>query len=613
MGEKQHFLSRAGFFVTAAALLLIGLFMYFALQYESLIASVTKQNLARSGNGLYTILLQQKLSSNNVEELAETISHLYPGYTCTLINEKGTVVADSNLDIGLFHNLSTYPEIEPALDGIPKAVRRYSYAYETTMYFYSHPLPQNIKGAEVFRIGASSALTENFADNVYRNIVLAGFIVFIFFVAIGILLIYLTTGPYNEIFKVIRKYKEGDFNHHLYGNYPILVAQLANELNDMSESLNRRMTTLTSERNEYETILTNMTEPVIMLDKNLLIEIINPAAYSLFKKESDNVVGKSLIEVFRNTELNEFAQNILKEKNNRVKTITVTEKQQENYKNNFSTSRVQREYHLQIHGTIISPKADNNNINIQKEKVLLVLNDITAIKNLEKIRKDFVSNVSHELKTPLTSIKGYVETLIDGALHSKQTAETFLQRVNSQVNRLQAIVDDLLSLSRLEQDNRKNFDFKTQHIGPIVVNAINACSRRAEEKGIEISQACSEQITCKVNTLLIEQAIINLIDNAIKYSDNNSKVEVTCAIEKKWVDIIVTDSGNGIPRKDLERIFERFYRVDKARSRAQGGTGLGLAIVKHIAITHNGEIYVESILDEGSSFHLRLPYVQENA
>ena len=239
---------------------------------------------------------------------------------------------------------------------------------------------------------------------------------------------------------------------------------------------------------------------------------------------------------------------------------------------------------------------------------VIVLHDITRIRQLEEVRRDFVANVSHELKTPITSIKGFVETLLEGVVKDPVQIRRFLNIIAKHSERLDAIIDDLLALSRLEEDDEKRkLSFEEHHLKPVLASAIELSKVKAEQKNITVELVCSEETTAKINSALIEQAVINLVDNAVKYSQENSTVTVNAQKKLNEIVITVTDHGCGIEKKHLSRIFERFYVVDKARSRKLGGTGLGLAIVKHISGVHGGYVTVESQVGHGSTFTIHLP------
>ena len=243
--------------------------------------------------------------------------------------------------------------------------------------------------------------------------------------------------------------------------------------------------------------------------------------------------------------------------------------------------------------------------------VLVVMNDVTKLRRLENVRQDFVANVSHELRTPITAIRGYVETLLDGALDIRKDAVKFLNIVLHHSERLSAIIDDLLSLSRIEVETEERDIVREQgQLLPVLEAAIDSCRLDADKKNIRINVDCSESLRLPMNTTLLEQAVINLLVNSIKYSENDTEIDVSAAEVEggkgRLVEIAVEDMGCGIARDHLPRLFERFYRSDQARSRELGGTGLGLAIVKHITQAHDGTVKVESVVGEGSTFTLIL-------
>ena len=239
---------------------------------------------------------------------------------------------------------------------------------------------------------------------------------------------------------------------------------------------------------------------------------------------------------------------------------------------------------------------------------MIVLNDVTRLQRLEGVRRDFVANVSHELRTPITSIKGFIETLRDGAIRRPADAEKFLEIVAKQADRMNSIIEDLLLLSRVEQDTREaKVVLESTPIKGVILEAVQVCEPKAHAKDIRITVNCPDGLTARINPALLEQAIINLIDNAIKYSEPGCPVDVEAEEHASEVVIRVRDKGCGIEPEHLPRIFERFYRVDKARSRKLGGTGLGLSIVNHIIQAHEGTVDVQSTPGAGSTFSIHLP------
>ena len=240
--------------------------------------------------------------------------------------------------------------------------------------------------------------------------------------------------------------------------------------------------------------------------------------------------------------------------------------------------------------------------------MLIVLHDVTRLRNLENIRKDFVANASHEIKTPITAIKGFVETLREGAAENPQEAERFLGIIQKHVERLEALVEDLLSLSRIEKEaEREEIPLTTQPLREVLVAALQVCQKKAADKDIPVELTCREDLKARINPTLLEQAAVNLLDNAITYNEAGRPVRVTAGEGENEILIHVQDEGCGIAKVHLDRLFERFYRVDRARSRKLGGTGLGLSIVKHIMEAHGGRVSVGSEPGRGSTFTLHLP------
>jgi two-component system phosphate regulon sensor histidine kinase PhoR len=257
---------------------------------------------------------------------------------------------------------------------------------------------------------------------------------------------------------------------------------------------------------------------------------------------------------------------------------------------------------LQAHGSVLRDAAG------ESIGALVVLHDVTRLRRLEQVRRDFAANVSHELKTPVTAIKGFVETLLDGAMDNADDARRFLGIVAAQADRLGAIIEDLLELAHIEQQSeREQVPLCSGKLREILDAALDACRFQASEKHVELKLDCPEDVQARIDANLLERAVFNLLDNAVKYSPAGATVEVGVVRGPEELRIEVRDRGCGIPREHLPRIFERFYRVDKARSRQLGGTGLGLAIVKHIAQAHQGRATVDSTPGKGSTFSIHLP------
>ncbi len=382
------------------------------------------------------------------------------------------------------------------------------------------------------------------------------------------------------------RYARGELELPFRLKGPPEIAVLAHALQTMAEQLQLRIRAIRHQRNELETILASMAEGVIVLDANRRIRSMNHAAATLLRVESVGSTGKSVIQHIRNAELDDLATAAMASGESVEREITV-----------YRDSPI----HLRVHVTPLSREGGTH-----RRGILIVASDITRIKQLQQMRKDFVANVSHELKTPITSIKGFVETLLDGGVDDPDQSQRFLQIILNHANRLNLIIEDLLSLSRLEQ-GRLQLRFEECDVENLAAAALDVCAPAAKAKQIRVRTSHSGNPIVRVNPNLIEQALVNLLDNAVKYSDECSDVELELASDDQHFTVTVRDNGQGIPARDLPRVFERFFRTDRARSRELGGTGLGLAIVKHIARAHGGDVSVQSTLGEGSAFTVCIP------
>jgi len=341
---------------------------------------------------------------------------------------------------------------------------------------------------------------------------------------------------------------------------------------------------------ELKAVFANMVEAVILVDETWKIRNLNQAAARLLNLELRKVEGKHFSEVIKNQDMHRFIKLVMQSEEPIEKEIVLLNNDNE-------------QLYLQTHGVLIQEK------NLKKSRVLIVFNDVTKLRRLESIRSDFVANVSHELKTPITTIKGFVETLRDGPVDEPDERKHFLDIILKNANRLNSIVEDLLTLSRVEEEDRNaQIILQSEPVAKPLVAAIEACSLKAFEKGIRIVFDCPEDIKARINSPLLEQAVTNLIVNSIKYSEENTTVILRGRTSQTHVIITVKDHGIGIAEEHLPRLFERFYRSDKARSRKLGGTGLGLAIVKHIVSAHNGKVKVKSKVGEGTTFTIKIPH-----
>jgi two-component system phosphate regulon sensor histidine kinase PhoR len=371
------------------------------------------------------------------------------------------------------------------------------------------------------------------------------------------------------------------------------VGTLATAMNSMAQKLQQRFSTIVQQRNELQTILASMADAVLVIDNNKQIKTINTAAALLFGLPAEKAANKSTQEILRDLNIERLVNLTLAGKK------VVTEE--------ITLNKSGEKFFLQYSGVQLYNDSGHS------FGAVITFHDLTQIRRLENIRQEFVANVSHELMTPLTSIKGYTETILDSTQNDKEQTEKFLQIILRQSDRLQAIVNDLLNLSRIEQEiEHDKIQPEPTNVKDVLDQAIQVCSHKAVEKGLTIELDCPTELAAPLDAQLMEQAIVNLLVNAIKYSHPANRIEIKAGLqlaangEEKAV-ITVRDYGIGIGREHLPRLFERFYRSDKDRSRKLGGTGLGLAIVKHIVQAHHGHVDVASEIGQGSTFTITTP------
>ncbi|HMP74550.1 MAG TPA: ATP-binding protein [Kiritimatiellia bacterium] len=385
-----------------------------------------------------------------------------------------------------------------------------------------------------------------------------------------------------------RRFADGDLSFRLPVTHSQELGQLSDTLNQMAAQLDERIATISHQKNQLDAVLSSMAEGVIALDHHQRVFQINQAASHLLGIPPHRALQSGITEIVRNIDLHRMVDQTLQTGTPATGEIIVY--------------RID-EIWLQVHCTPLRDPATRDT-----RGVLIVFTDITRLRRLERVRRDFVANVSHELKTPVTSIKGFAETLLDNPDAGPDETRRFYQIINKQTDRIIAVIEDLLSLSRIEQEGEQGeLTFEINPLRPILESAIQQCSHHATAKEIPISLHGALDLDLPCNAPLLEQAVINLIDNSIKYSEPRQPIDLHVSSTPTQTRIMVQDRGVGIDPKHLPRIFERFYRVDKARSRRVGGTGLGLSIVKHIATAHGGRVEVTSQVGHGSSFTLILP------
>lgn len=507
----------------------------------------------------------------------------------TVVLNSGIVIADSDEDPAKMENHADRPEIARAATGQFGVATRYSHTLSKTMMYAAVPITEQDRVIGVIRTSLPIAEVEHAFGSIYAPVITGVLLIAILATAISYFISRRVTRPLVRMKEAAEHFAHGNFSYRLPSGATIEVDELARTMNQMAAQLDEQIRKLTEQRSEREAVLSSMVEGVIAIGNNERIISLNQAAAQMLAVDESDIRGRYVQEALRIADLQRFI----------IRTLEAVTAQEEQFVLHERPERV-----VHAHGAPLQA------VDGRTMGAVIVLHDTTRLHQLEIVRRDFVANVSHELRTPITSIKGFVETLRDGALQSPDDASRFLEIIARQTDRLNSIINDLLTLSQLEQAGRDEIGVAPTNIRVLLEESIDICRPRAKARNIELAIQCDESIELQVNPSLMEQAVVNLVDNAIKYSSAGGVVKVLAQRVAAGVTISVTDQGCGIERVHLPRLFERFYRVDQARSRELGGTGLGLAIVKHIVSAHHGTVGVESTPGKGSAFTITLPLLK---
>ncbi|MDP3284024.1 MAG: ATP-binding protein [Desulfobacterales bacterium] len=506
----------------------------------------------------------------------------------TVIHLSGKVLGDTEKDPYDMENHSDRPEFVKALTGETGLFTRYSDTLREPMMYLAILLTENGKPVGVLRTSVSISVIDKQLESIQKRTSLGVLVVALLAALASLFFSRRVSRPLEQIRDGAGRFAKGDLAYRL----PVFASSetelLAKTMNDMAANLDDRMQTIIRQRNELEAVLSSMLEGVIAINLEEIIISVNRVAARMFHQETSELLNRSVQEAIRNPDFQRFIRLALLDENTREADLF---------------------FYLKGEALLNTRSAPLRNAAGERIGILIILNDVTRLRHLENMRRDFAANVSHEIKTPLTAIKGFTETLRAGALNHPEEAARFVGIIENHTNRLIAIIEDLMKLSVIEQNTGdKKIALPECHILPILLSAIQTCRQKADEKEIRILCSCDRDLTARVNAALMEQAFVNLLDNAIKYSEPGSSVEIEAVKNDSEIVIAFRDYGIGIGKEHLSRLFERFYRVDASRSRKLGGTGLGLAIVKHIVIANAGKVTVESTPGKGSRFVIHISH-----
>ncbi|NEW07750.1 cell wall metabolism sensor histidine kinase WalK [Paenibacillus sp. SYP-B3998] len=512
----------------------------------------------------------------------------------TFVRADGKVMGDSDQNPEQMDNHLNRPEIAAAVTNGVGYTTRYSDTLREKMLYAAVPVKSGDKVTGYLRIALSLEQVDQSIRSLWYFLV-AGLA--ILFVIAGIVSYRIASGitrPIEKMTRVAQQITNMNYESRVASYSNDEVGQLGQAINRMSESLQQQMARIQENERRLQGVMENMMSGIMMIDREERIMLLNPSAEYILGFTAQELLGKKYNEAKQQYEFAKLIQEC----------IETREPIRDEMIFYYPAERI-----LDIN---LNPIAHEDE---EWSGVLIVINDITAVRRLERMRSEFVANVSHELKTPIAAVKGFAETLLAGALNDKETAVSFLQIIFDESERLNRLIGDILELSKIES-KRIPMQFSPIYLPEFLEKSLSVLRKEAEKKHIELSLHVDDDIYIEADEDRLRQIFINLLSNGISYTQEGGKVKVRVEPLEMNTDgdyerlrIIVSDTGIGIPKKDLPRIFERFYRVDKARSRISGGTGLGLSIVKHLVELHKGTIRVDSEVGIGTKFTIELPVI----
>jgi two-component system, OmpR family, phosphate regulon sensor histidine kinase PhoR len=578
--------------MTAIGMAVMGLYVTRAL--ETPLMEYLTTSLVRDAQLIHDAILPYVIQGTPVsatQELAQKYGPMFgPEARVTIIGADGVVLGDSGFDfseVRRMANQQDLPEVRAALTGgIGNDLRRGQNRQRDILHI-AIPLaePTQVRGA--LRISLPLTAVSKAATSVHQTVALGALLAFAVVLAVGLFLSRRVTRPVTEMQSIARWMAEGDFAQRVPIAGTDEIAELGRTLNLMAERLSEKIQDLEGERTKVAAILDSMVEGVIAIDQRGRILLMNHAARWIFDLGREQVEGRPLLAIIRHKAVLDLVVG-------GPEAATDAARRRE-IELGPPVDRI-----LDAHASAMALAPSGRG-------TLLVLHDVTELRRLERVRTEFVANVSHELRTPLTSIRGYLETLLDGALEEPANARRFLDIAHTHAERLSRLVDDLLQLSDIET-GKLVLKPAPLVLYDVAADVVAFFEKQATQKNLTLRNQVPLDLRTHADWDRLTQILVNLVDNAVKYTPERGQITLGASSGAKGlVNVWVADTGIGIPSTDLPRITERFYRVDKARSRELGGTGLGLAIVKHLVQAHGGELWLESELGKGTTVYFSLP------
>ncbi|EXX87324.1 histidine kinase [Paenibacillus darwinianus] len=510
------------------------------------------------------------------------------GARVTFIDGDGDVLGDSDFDQSQMANQVKRPEVNAAKrNGVGRDIRESETVKQNWLYV-AYALRPGAPDSKIVRLSMNIYDVERSIRELWVVLLSGLLLLFIFAAAISYRVALGLTHPLELITRVAKRIKNMDYQARVPVTKNDEIGELGVAINAMAESLQDQMQRIRQKEGQLESVLDNMINGIVMIDKSGRILLLNRMAEEVLGFSARELAGRHYAEAKQQYELAQIIQEGLEKREHLHDEITFY----------FPEERL-----LEINLVPVFHSGD------EFGGVLLVLQDVSAIRRLERMRSEFVANVSHELKTPIAAVKGFAETLLGGAVNDPDTAKAFLQIIYDESERLNRLIGNILELSKVES-RRVPLQFSPVELSSFTEKTLELLASEASRKGILLDAAVEPGLYAEADEDRLRQIMMNLLSNGINYTPEGGRVTVKVDGDDDHIRIRISDTGIGIPKKDLPRIFERFYRVDKARSRSSGGTGLGLSIVKHLVELHKGTIAVDSTVGAGSTFTIELPVLQ---
>ncbi len=502
------------------------------------------------------------------------------GARVTIILPDGTVIADSERAAASMENHSNRPEFQGAISGKETSQMRYSDTVRSRLLYTAVPIREGNRIVGVARMAESLSKIEATTSSIRRIVFATAGLTALLVVLVAFGITYQTILPLRSLTQAVTRLESGKYVETLPGKRLDEIGQLTNAFNRMAAQISQQIQELSAERAKLAAVVSTITDAILIVNNEGRVELINPAAEQIFNIVASESTGKSLAEVARNHII-----------------VDLWQKAQSTGEQQFTALETPNRLVLQA---IVTPLEDETG-----SRALLLLQDYTRMRRLETVRRDFISNVSHELRTPLASLKALTETVQETALDDPPAARRFLARMAVEIDNMTQLVQELLELSKIESGR---VPLERSLISPknLIQPAAERMRIQAERSGLSLTVECPEDLPpVSVDPNRMEQVLVNLIHNAIKFTSPGGSILVRAWAQEKEIILAISDTGAGIAEEDLQRIFERFYKADRARS--GGGTGLGLSIARHLVESHGGRIWAESEVGKGSTFFIAIP------